>query len=897
MWPAHAGAMTNLRKITLAVVSLSIAAAVVLGSHFKSLADKHREQVQQELRGLLGDRVQFDGLDVRLFWWPGFVVREFRIADDSRFAATPIIKARELVLGISLVRLLAGRIVIDSLSFVDPEIQVITEETGLLNLSVLASQREELGTTHRRRSGGAGERRQSTVRFAIDEIRVDDGRIIYLDRTVKDPAELQLRDVELKIYGLDLARPTRVHAAASLTEGLGQDMRVDGLLHSAKSDQSWYQRSLDLKIQFDSLYAPVVLRAFAGLRERIPRELDVTGPMSLQAHASGSLLQPRLDDVTLKIPLFGSSDYNAVVSGKVEFNEERTWSEANLNGRLKIDPLALSRARLLPVFRDHLPKELVTEGSVSVDSRFEGTWNHLRIGALVRAGNSDIRYGDWLRKPAKSPAQIKARLSRRNQRLTIHESELTLGAAKTVFSGAFQDLDDPRLYLKLRADDAPLAVWTPLSNGAVTAKSGNASWHLAIERLPATAPTNWNIEGQLTIANGEIYGRDNRSKLEQLNAQITFLSQQARIERADFRLGEAQLALNGIMPNLAEPKLDFQLIAPEIDLADLPALAISQPTRLKQLSVKGQVQMQNDSLSVSGIAAALQGDLNEFTVSDLRSAFSWSAAGLRFKELTFRAAQGWFRSDGLHTPAAPKHIGRLNGVSEIKSADLRPLFARFLPLLENRLDGSLSGQVRYDVTLNDRDTVAQSLKANGETTIQRGVIKDFNLLSQLLLRGSGSSVSAVAKARLPAALIELAKSNDTRFDTLKANFALDKGRFSTDNLIVSTPEYTVTGAGWFALDHSTRWNGLLVLSPRLTQEIQRDFRWIRHLLDRRGRLAIPFRIEGTIPDIKIRIENRNLSQAFRGSEPRDNDRDINDDREPKEEKGWLPDALDRFLGR
>ena len=26
-------------------------------------------------------------------------------------------------------------------------------------------------------------------------------------------------------------------------------------------------------------------------------------------------------------------------------------------------------------------------------------------------------------------------------------------------------------------------------------------------------------------------------------------------------------------------------------------------------------------------------------------------------------------------------------------------------------------------------------------------------------------------------------------------------------------------------------------------------------------------------------------------------RDINDDREPKEEKGWLPDALDRFLGR
>ena len=80
-----------------------------------------------------------------------------------------------------------------------------------------------------------------------------------------------------------------------------------------------------------------------------------------------------------------------------------------------------------------------------------------------------------------------------------------------------------------------------------------------------------------------------------------------------------------------------------------------------------------------------------------------------------------------------------------------------------------------------------------------------------------------------------------------------------------------------------------MLSPALTQEIQRDFRWIRHLLDRRGRLAIPFRIEGTSP-IKIRIENRNLSEAFRGSEPRDNDRDINDDREPKEKGLVSPSA-------
>ncbi len=889
--------MTNLRKITIAAAVLLIATAIGLGSHFKTLADKHREQVQLELRYLLGDSVRFESLDVRLLWLPGFVVREFRMADDSRFAATPILKAREVFLRISLRQLFTGRIVIDSVTFVGPEMQIISDETGVLNVSMLASRRKELGVLPRRRAGAPGERRQNSVRFAVDELRVEDGRIIYLDRTVKDPAELQLRGIELQVRGLDLQERTRVRVAAALTEGLGQDLHIEGSLHRAKADQSWYQRGMNLKIKFDSLHASMVLRAFAGLRERVPPELEVTGPMALQARAGGSLLQPRLDNITLKIPLFGSSDYNAVITGKMEFTEQRTWGDAKIDGQLKMAPVALGRARLLPALRDHLPEALITEGTVSLNSRFEGTWNYLRIGALLRADNSEIRYGDWFRKPAKHPAAIKVRLSRRNQRLTIHESELTLGAAKTVFSGVVQDIDAPRLHLRLRAEDAPLARWTPLSNGMVTAQSGRASWHLAIERAPAAAPTRWHIDGQLTIADGEVHGRDNRAKLEQLNTHVTFLGQQARIEHASFRLGAAQIALTGFIPNLVEPKLDFQLTAAEFDLADVPVLAISRPLRLQQFRIKGRAQSQSDALSVNGDAAALQGNFDGLPVSDFRSAFSWSAAGLRFKDLTFRAAQGWFRSDGVQTAAAGRNSAQLQGALEIKGANLQPLLTSLLPLLKDRLDGNISGHTLYDVTLSDGGMMAQSLKATGDTTIERGVIKDFNLLSQLLLRGSGSSVSEATKERLPAALIELAKHNDTRFDALKSDFTVDNGRISSANLSLSTPDYTVTGAGWFGLDLTTRWNGLLVLSPRLTQEIQRDYRWIRHLLDRRGSLAIPFRVDGTIPNVRIRIENRNLSQVLRGSQPRDKDRDGDDDRPPKEEKGWLPDALDRFLNR
>ena len=122
----------------------------------------------------------------------------------------------------------------------------------------------------------------------------------------------------------------------------------------------------------------------------------------------------------------------------------------------------------------------------------------------------------------------------------------------------------------------------------------------------------------------------------------------------------------------------------------------------------------------------------------------------------------------------------------------------------------------------------------------------------------------------------------------------------TEDLVITTPDYTITGAGSVGFDRSTSWNGILLLSPRLTQEIQREHRIIRYLLDRRGRLPISFRLDGKIPNVKIRLENRALAQALRAGSPGrgdDKDAETKPGQEPKETKRWLPDALERFLNR
>jgi uncharacterized protein YhdP len=136
--------MKSSRKLFAAVAAVIIIAAFGLARTVDYILAQNRDQVRQELQKIIGKDVSFAGLEA--VWWgrPGFVVSEFRILDDSHFAATPLISAKELTLGISLWDLLFQRLVITQLTFIAPELQIIINETGALNLASLLERKNEL---------------------------------------------------------------------------------------------------------------------------------------------------------------------------------------------------------------------------------------------------------------------------------------------------------------------------------------------------------------------------------------------------------------------------------------------------------------------------------------------------------------------------------------------------------------------------------------------------------------------------------------------------------------------------------------------------------------------------------------------------------------------------------
>lgn len=887
--------MKSLRKILLLFLVVLALAVVGLVESFNLLAARHRDQVRQELQKVLGQDASFASLEVNLLGRPGFVAREFRVADDPRFAATPLLRAGELVLGVSIWDLLSRRLVINSLTFNDPEFQVITDESGQLNLTAWVHRKTELRRIPRLRPS-APARKPLPVSFAVDEIGIQRGRIDYLDRSTKEPAELRIRNISLSMQGFAPGEITKLRIRAALTEGLSQDVSINGQLTPAPADQSWQQRGIDVTLRFDSLRVPVVARAIAVLRDKIPSGLDVTGPMALQAKASGTLEQPRFDDVTLKIPLFGSSDYNAVITGSVQFTKQRTWEDALLKGRLVVEPLALARLRALDPLVQQLPAALITDGTVIIYSRFEGTWQTLRVGALVRADKAELDYSAWFRKAADSPATLSARISRTKHRLVFHESDLKFGPNNLRLSGALEFGHPARLQLRLRTRHASVSEWskfftTPSLSGA----SGRFDLDTTLVKTLRPGKTAWSMTGELKVAEAELKRSVGGRSLENLHADVVFAGQSANLRAVRFRLGRANILLDGVVANLLEPRLRYNLKSPQFELGDL-VVGATAPIRLKRVNGAGEIFLDRGRWRLNGSIASPQGMLNAFPYHDLRADIDLSVGGLGFKNLSARTLNGLFRSEG-HWSAATDRGPQLRFSAQVEGIELAALISHLLPPLQHRFAGQLTGQGAFQVNGADDAEAKEAMEGSFQTTVQRGVMRDFNLMRHVLLRGSGSATSAASMARLPPSFAGMVERRDTSFESLKATFTIDQKRVSTDNLVITTPDYTVTGAGYVGFDRSTNWNAAVVLSTRLTQEVQRDYRMIRYLLDRRSRLSIAFRVEGTLPNVSIRLESRALAQALRGGATPKGGASGVDDESAKQGKRWLPDALERFLKR
>ncbi len=877
------------------LVSLTLlAAAALLIFSLSLLAEKRRQQVQEELHRVLGSDVTLDTVEINLWGGIGFTVNNFRIADNPRFAATPFVHARKLQLGVSLWHLFLGRIMINSLIFTNPEFQFITDEEGFLNITALATRRKRLAEFPRLRSGET-EKSGTPVSFLITRITVIDGRVDFIDRSVRAPAELRIKNIDLDVGGLDLDARARIKLVASLTEGLGRDMRVEGEMGPLALGRNWSQQPVNLEMQFDSLYLPMLARAIPYLRNRIPRELDVTGPMFFHARLAGTFRQPHFASITLKVPFLGSSEYNAVLEGKAKFSETKDWDEATVVGELNLSAISLSQLRKLPLLKQTLPAAFATDGSVNILSRFEGTWSQLRIGALLEVGNSEPRSLGWFRKPANRPARLRAQLLSHNGGLKLYPSELNLGDAKILLSGDLTQGPNSSLSMKLSTGQVLLENFGPLlAPGTLDALSGALHGNIALEKNLRSRRGGWKVQGSLNLDQIKWQHKASGAKIDQLKGSVVFSGIRARASNVHFRLGSSAMIMTFDVAELDRLSGKYTLRSADFNLKDVPAFAGSNLGRMKDVVSSGEISLDPESPRIQGTLSSMQGTLREIPYRKLQTNISWSPAGVQFEDLRVAAFEGELRGGGFwDLGARPASNFRL--APRIDALDLKGVLAELAPDLGDRFHGQLDFRGDFDIGAPSEKALPQTLKGSGTALIRGGRIKGFNLVARLFLRDGDEGWTAKEAQSAPEILAGIVKREDTPLRDFTATLTVEGQRVTTDNLSFSTPEYAITGAGWINFDGVTRWNGLLVFTPGITEELQREYTALRYFIDRNGRLTVAFRLDGKLPNVKIRPQNRALAKALSWGTWQTGDELTA--RPRKGEKNWLPDSLERLLHR
>ena len=301
--------MRKTASILLALLSLAAVLAVAAVVGLQALLDNRKESIRRQVESALGHPVAFESIRLNFPRRRGALsatVTDLRVADDPRFAATPLVHANELTVSVGWLSLLTGGSTASDVVDVvlhQPEIQVIRNEYGDLNF-LTPAQPLLAGFRLARRAAAA--------------VRVDRGKLHFIDRSSDEPEDLRLHhlDATLRWSG---GQSLYVDISGTLEPDEGLPFSVTGTVGASRPLADWTRNAVDLEVRAASLPEALAARAWKLLEANLPPYFRPSGPLTVSARVSGSFRRPRVSQVSVTGSLLGGAAGNARVTGEVDF--------------------------------------------------------------------------------------------------------------------------------------------------------------------------------------------------------------------------------------------------------------------------------------------------------------------------------------------------------------------------------------------------------------------------------------------------------------------------------------------------------------------------------------------------------------------------------------------------
>lgn len=295
-----------MRRILFAIggvigVLALIAAGVIGYAYFNlnSIIEANRERLLARVSDAIGRPVEAAGIKASMGRGIAIEVTGVKIADDDAFSQLPFLQADEVLLKVEFFPLLYRDIEVTELVLSQPQIRIIRDETGVLNVSTIAKRRASEASHQRKRSseswfgGGLGSSSGASGAYvrggvSIRTFSIENGHIFYLDKhTGSAPVTINALNVKVADFSLTLPFDIAFEAAA-----LGEIKNVEAsgtagpLIRDGAVDVS------TIPVALDATIGPLTLaqmRTVPDLAKALPPALSISDEIEVKAKVAGTV--------------------------------------------------------------------------------------------------------------------------------------------------------------------------------------------------------------------------------------------------------------------------------------------------------------------------------------------------------------------------------------------------------------------------------------------------------------------------------------------------------------------------------------------------------------------------------------------------------------------------------
>ncbi|MGH7819743.1 MAG: AsmA-like C-terminal region-containing protein, partial [Candidatus Binatia bacterium] len=358
--------------------------------------------------------------------------------------------------------------------------------------------------------------------------------------------------------------------------------------------------------------------------------------------------------------------------------------------------------------------------------------------------------------------------------------------------------------------------------------------------------------------------KDSPHEIEGLTTKIEFREDSLSVPPTRFQLGGSPVEVQAKIDSLRSRAGTFRLQSPGLRAASLGVAgeAVAKEEVIRGLDLSGAFRAPGETPpEIDGKLRSEGGTLRDVDYQNLTADFALRENVATLRGLALRAFDGSYDGSGRYDMRDPD-MPRFDFRSTIRDMSLKGLLGNKFPGAEEKIEGLLHADLELDGSGKEWERIRQNLRGQGRVDVKDGVLKDVNVAEQVLtgitgVPGLSNLISPRTRAKYP----DLFATGDTKFEKLGGSVAIADGVARTDDMTLAARDYAIRGEGTFALENQLDFTATLVASKPLTDDIVDDVKEAKYIANEEGRLAIPFRATGSLPNVKPRPDTDYLARA------------------------------------